>query len=134
MSAFQVTPNHIGALVRFYLNETSNSSRGYWQGHVASHTDAEAMFNALQRENDLSVAYRYASHEIEQREALDHISLSTYPKLTPIEAIKACDCLSYQSCEHPEWEASDAYKLLAQIKDAAIYQLPGYSDAPWGIG
>lgn len=49
----------------------------------------------------------------------------------PVEILKTCSCLSYQSCEHPGWENSEAHQLLSRIRQTAINQLPGYEDA-WG--
>jgi hypothetical protein len=47
--------------------------------------------------------------------------------------IKAADCLDYQSCEHPEWDKSEAKQLLDAIRAAAISKLPGYEEAEWAI-
>lgn len=134
MSAFQVSPTHIGALVRWYLKDCPSHARGSWRHHSAGCTDAEDMINVLALENYRSVAYRYEPrHTIDKPDAVTHVTLSSYPKLEPIAVIKACDCLDYQSCEHPEWETSDAYHLLNAIRHAAISRIHGYDDAAWEI-
>jgi hypothetical protein len=54
----------------------------------------------------------------------------------PIEAvkvIKAAHCLSYQSCETEDYYETFAAKLLQAIERNALYHLPGYEDAPWGL-
>lgn len=38
--------------------------------------------------------------------------------LTPGEVFRAIDCLDYQSCEHPEWYASEAYAFLVALRKA----------------
>jgi hypothetical protein len=53
--------------------------------------------------------------------------------LTPIEIIKAVHCLQYQSCEHEEWQTSEAAQNCHQIVHQAASLLPGYEAAPWGI-
>jgi hypothetical protein len=39
----------------------------------------------------------------------------------------------YQSCEHDEWEASEAHALCRALADALLCSLPGWTEAPWGI-
>lgn len=51
--------------------------------------------------------------------------------LTPLEAIQACDCLDYQSCEHPGWRSSEAHRIMQAIRELAISSLEG-ERGPWG--
>ena len=51
--------------------------------------------------------------------------------LTPGEVFKAIDCLNYQSCEHPDWYRSEAYRFLAALRDGACTRTEGYEEAPW---
>ena len=53
--------------------------------------------------------------------------------LLALDVIKICRCFEYKSCEHPEWETSWSRTFLQQVVDAAINDLPGYDDAPWGL-
>ena len=93
---------------------------------------------ALWAENHASVDYRYS----------ETTPVPTYvfrPKcngstcsqptrlLTPLDFIKLCQSLKYQSCEHPGWEASFAFDFLNRVISAAIAALPGYDKAFWGI-
>lgn len=88
----------------------------------------------LLAENVRSVRCRYADdigdYDEIQISASDVLGAAP---LQPVVILKLCNCLSYQSCESDDWETTNAYKLLQQIKDAAIRLLPGYEDAPWGL-
>lgn len=134
MSAFQVTESHIGAILRWYLTDCPPHLRSSWRGFMSPNpNDADDMMNALAAENAQSVAYRYPGISTEPVLAADNVRLSRYAKLAPVAVIKACQCLEYQSCEHPTWDKSDAKYLLEQIQSAAIASLPGYSQAAWAI-
>lgn len=94
----------------------------------------ELVANILFLENVRSVRYRYPDGELPGPVELpDYIAMGWYQERvsSPVHILKMCKCLAYQSCEHPEWESSTAFKLLEAIKDAAIAELPGYEDAPW---
>ncbi len=39
----------------------------------------------------------------------------------------------YQSCEHDEWEASEAHAFCRALAEALLQSLPGWEAAPWGI-
>jgi hypothetical protein len=39
----------------------------------------------------------------------------------------------YQSCEHEEWESSEAHAFCHAFVDCLLGSLPGWSEAPWGI-
>ena len=54
-------------------------------------------------------------------------------ELSPVQVLKACNCLEYQSCEHPGWEDSQARANLEVIRAYAVRQLPGYEDADWTL-
>jgi hypothetical protein len=50
------------------------------------------------------------------------------------QIVMAADCLDYQSCEHPEWENSEAYKLLEAIKgNRLVDDIAGSEHAVWHI-
>jgi hypothetical protein len=96
----------------------------------------------LWAENVASVHYRYPGEDIDtlpgtyteqgQNEASQGYTFSRLGKLpTTIEAFKLISCLDYQSCEHPEWRESEAFRILEALKDALIGCLAGYSEAPW---
>lgn len=45
---------------------------------------------------------------------------------------KSIHCYEYQSCEHDEWNGSDAYLFCQMLRDDILRSLPGYDDAHWG--
>lgn len=49
---------------------------------------------------------------------------------TAAEASAALGGLRYQSCEHPEWEASEAATILRALERSVLAALPGVRDAP----
>ena len=57
-------------------------------------------------------------------------ALAAYRR-TPVQILKMCDCLEYQSCETDDYRESIACELLEAIRRAAIRALAGYEDAPW---
>jgi hypothetical protein len=128
MSAFTVTNTHINALVRyasrndisvFYSNPTMRLNVSGNEQKVAQ---------LLLDENIKSVNYRYSEKES------GHIEYDQgAPMLTAIQAIKAAQCLRYQSCEHPTYEGSIAELLVEAIISDAIPRLEGYNEAQWAI-
>ena len=64
--------------------------------------------------------------------------------VSPVVLIKAINCYEYQSCEHEGWEVSKAHEFCKDLKkslfpnkvmtEEQLRELPGYDDAPWGIG
>jgi len=39
----------------------------------------------------------------------------------------------YQSCEHEDWDASEAHAFCRALADGLLCSLPGWEAAPWGI-
>lgn len=129
MSAFIVSNTQINALVRFA--STNNVSFYYGptsqRWNVSGNEDATAQL--LLDENVRSVNFRYG----ETTEAERIVYQIDAPDLTPVQVIKAAQCLEYQSCETSDWEQTMAKKLLTTIIDWAVTKLPGYEAAPWSI-
>ena len=128
MSAFIVTDTHINALVRYASRHKITVAYGNptMRLNVSAHEQEVAQL--LIDENIKSVNYRYSEAET---------SLIEYdrgaPILSAIEAIKAAQCLRYQSCEHSDYEESIAFKLIETIISDAIPRLEGYESASWAI-
>lgn len=128
MSAFIVTDTHINALVRYASRHKITVAYGNptMRLNVSAHEQEVAQL--LIDENIKSVNYRYSEAET---------SLIEYdrgaPILSAIEAIKAAQCLRYQSCEHSDFEESIAFKLIEAIISDAIPRLEGYESASWAI-
>ena len=55
-------------------------------------------------------------------------------RLSPVETLKAINSYEYQSCENPEWPASEAHVFCNVLRDHAISKLPGFDEANvWAI-
>ncbi len=126
MSAFVVSKNHIASVVRFATTDLNH----YQQ--IALH-EAEDWARRLMARNVESVNYRYPNHPPETAETITAQDILTARRLTPVEALKAISCLTYQSCELPTWTEVPEYRFLEGLTAAAIAALPGYDDAPWEI-
>lgn len=131
MSAYIVHDSHIDAIltwasdkgcatpVHFEKNLTISQVRG----------NESAIGQILINENTKSVNHRYKDDS-----KADRYTFKRFPiELTPVEMIKAIECLDYQSCEHDGWAGSFACNVLKWIGNAARDALPGYDAAPWGI-
>lgn len=128
MSAFIVSDTHINALVRYASRHNVRAFYGNPLAMFQVKDNEQAAAELLLAENVKSVNYRYRDNEV--------MSI-TYdrgaPILTAIQAIKAAQCLRYQSCEHSDYEDSIAFKLIEAIIADAIPRLDGYESAQWGI-
>jgi hypothetical protein len=130
MSAWIVTTAHVAALVKWYRRN------GGAQMHLEAATTPdwdERMAGMLYAENVRSVNHRYADSTPDEPVAFTWKMLKDAPDLTPVEVIKSCQCLGYQSCECDDWNETKAKRLLDRIEAHAISKLPGYDAAPWGI-
>jgi len=128
MSAFVVTDNHINALVRFASLQDVSVYFGNPGKIFRVKGNEQEIAQLFLNENVKSVNYRYR----EQETALIEFNPNA-TALTPIQAIKAAQCLSYQSCEHPDYENGLADKLIENIIFVAIRHLDGYAQADWCI-
>lgn len=157
MSAFICGPDHIKALAIFAAHDNRlhgmNVDPRYFKydGGDArmegrpSHEVATYYANILYCENIRSVQGRYPDsnfddlpgliHKPEMLEVETHECFEQYTDsrltLKPVDILKMCACLDYQSCETDDWDKTLAYRLLQRIRLAAISLLPGYEDAPW---
>lgn len=131
MSAWLCSATHVAAIVAFYARDRYCS----WTWLRMPDARPEGVATMLHQENVRSVFGRYGDsasdfgppHEFSARE------IERAPVLTPVEVLKAVGCLRYQSCEHEEWEGSNAERFLRAVEASAIAALPGYDAAPWGI-
>jgi hypothetical protein len=83
-------------------------------------------------ENVRSVAYRY-SHHGDHAEELAEAEQYTWTEtsiLTGGALAKTLGCLNYQSCERPDWESTDASKLIEALRPAGDPPYP--EDVPCG--
>lgn len=128
MSAFIVSDTHINSLVRFASRFNVRAFHGNPMAMFKVKDNEQATAELLLAENVKSVNYRHRDNEV---------MTITYdpaaPILTIIQAIKAAQCLRYQSCEHSDYEDSIAFKLIEAIIADAIPRLEGYDSAEWAI-
>ena len=146
MSAYIVSKSHINALVQAGLR-SGMRARFTWytrdeDGNLTRmelrHDNADAVGQMLLDENIKSVSSRYPSDRLSElpgrtnSEYLMPFEWKPFVKQpTPLEAIKLIRCYEYQSCEHTEWDTSEAKQFCDCLKDWLISDLPGYDDAPW---
>jgi len=147
MSAFIVSRKHIAYLID--AAEVLGSRRhspftwfhdGIWHTLGQDHDTPERIGQALWCTNVASVLHRYprdtpatAPGPIGETYYYGKHRPAAHADWKMVQILKACHCYEYQSCEHPEWETSEAHAILAAIESAAVRALPGYDDAPWGI-
>jgi hypothetical protein len=144
MSAFVVSKEHIDYLVHAAMAAPRRSCNGYVMTLDGLHVDTEsdAVGRALWEENARSVAYRYQRpyDNLPGPIDFDHEALARYrcpcwPEMPfePVVALKALTCYEYQSCEHPEWNASPVKRFCDELRSWLMQALPGYDAAPWEI-
>ena len=86
----------------------------------------------LLSENQRSVNHRYKATDDQDRLYQVQYDAFVWASFEPVDVFKAIDCLAYQSCEHPDWESSEAFAFLSALRKRYCRRLPGYSDAAWG--
>lgn len=136
MSAWIVSKTHIDALVTGIVRSEVVSPEEYG--------DETALGRELWRECLASVADRYPNDgdgdrpgwlmrdaEVDEYE-FDRVTVE------PVSLLKQVQCYQYQSCEHPGWKASNAYRWTTALRDQLeragySYTSPGYDEAPWGL-
>jgi hypothetical protein len=124
MSAFMCSDDHIIALAAYAVKSQ----------HVADTLDCLRFHvSTLHAENLKSVMYRYEDIDPDTYPlpVATGKDLSAADGLSPVQIIKMCHCLDYQSCEHPEYEHSAACRIIREIIDVASFKLPGYDEAAW---
>jgi hypothetical protein len=131
MSAFVVDKKHIDALLTYASRpEYQSPSCYYWLNKIVYFYDEiNRIGNVLVFENYHSVNYRYNDHS----EPFEYKWERYTRSLTPIQIVKACDCLDYQSCETPDWKETEANTIIQSIRERAIREIPGYETASWEI-
>lgn len=117
MSAFVCAPEHLGALA-------------WAAGHYLDE-DASRVVQLLAKENIASVAHRYPSdgdgerpgpmlfdrHIIEAAKLYTNHYIARPPKLGPMSLINMCRCYEYQTCEHPDWDKTEAIALVRRLAE-----------------
>lgn len=134
MSAWIVSKGHIDCLVQ---------SLGV--ARIIEFRNADEVGRLLWEENFRSVDYRYNEHNEHNERPEPAYTFEGVE--TPLDAwvvYKQLECYDYQSCEHPEWLDSEAYRLYGLLKAHLLGQLgcrneeaamrdPRWNAGPWGI-
>lgn len=121
MSAYIVSDTHINALITWGVTHKAWFRSDYFAGHE------EELASLLSAANTESVNYRYGTKD--DFAPFKYKMVAVADHLKPVDILCMCDCLEYQSCEHPGYYLSEAYSLLIAIKGCAITELPGYDTA-----
>lgn len=121
MSCYMVSNTHINALITYGMLHRAWFRGNYFDGHE------QGLAAMLYAANVESVNYRYNKEADTLGFKYEMVVITD--ALTPLDILSMCNCLEYQSCEHPGYDESGAYKLLIAIKDCAIIALPGYNSA-----
>ena len=156
MSAWIVSKKHIDALItaalpyklRWKMDDTDpelTHQRGepWGPGAITEHRrkwteltqDTAGRTGAmLWNENHLSVNHRYNEDETEDPYLFEKY---TGPiKLSIPAVVRSLDRYEHQSCEHPEWEHSEALRFCRAFRERLLDELvkgEKYESAPWGI-
>lgn len=152
MSAFIVSKEHIDAMVSlgvhgpsdrerhagegFSVRWNANESVSEWESKELRFDNTDEIGEMLVLENVKSVSHRYQDNEDLPGQIEPYYN--EYYKFSPlikrptaVEGLKLIACYEYQSCEHSEWETSEAKRFCEALRDHLINSLPGYNDAPW---
>lgn len=136
MSAYMVEKNHV-----LYLAQAASDYEAKWMPNgkdwrimrrSAPFSEIMEVAQILWDQNLRSVNYRYNEVGGENIYTISRRDVETAFSLDPVQVIKACHCLAYQSCETPDYDETEAGKICKAIEAAAIRHLPGYRDAEWG--
>jgi hypothetical protein len=139
MSAYVVSKTDIDLLVsalrefKVYASLPQNES------------DDDIVGRLLWKENVDSVVYRYsldspnvspdrAAEKADYEFDVASYRCKRYCDLKPGAVAKLCASYSYQSCEHPGWDGSLAHDAIKALERKLLESLPGYAQAPWGVG
>jgi hypothetical protein len=150
MSAFVVSKRDVLYLVTAAMNrELTYGGAFHWRGQDSlsrelgnfDYKKAAQVATMLWQENCRSVADCYVDnpdmsvrpeyHAVSERDVLDYFD-NHLPPFNPIQLVKSCDYYDYQSCEHDEWETSEAKSFTDHLRKWAIVLLPEWKAAVWG--
>jgi hypothetical protein len=102
----------------------------------ADRVNPDDLGRLLWAENVRSLRHRYPTdrddHRAFDREVLAY-AFTAYRDLKPGLIGRLAEFYEYQTCEHPDWRASDAFFALGELRVELVKLLPGADDAPWGV-
>jgi hypothetical protein len=62
-----------------------------------------------------------------------HYQRPQHTQWSTAELLNALHAYTYQACEHPGWQRSQAKAFCDELRDRLISTLPAYNDGPWTI-
>lgn len=128
MSAFLCSDQHINTIVSFGVLNEASYYRDNRHHYLKQERDASAQI--LKNTNIDAINARY-------REGCQHESIffrqAGARDLEPVAVLKLCNSYDYQACEVPDYENTEAAKIVDSVRHVAIRKLPGYDDLPWAI-
>lgn len=144
MSAFQVSPEHVAAMLRSAIAlgrlDRHPFRYAFAQKQVVVEDELERVGWTLWDENARSVRARYPDADEHEMIAPAPLEKSRWGRLvrsssdrtpTPVETLSICACYRYQACETGDFESTEAGAFFDALREAAIRHLPGYDEAPW---
>ena len=127
MSAYIVETNEIATLAAsIALVLGDNISPNYFD-------TASQCADILHSENVISWNYRYKDNTAPEAINITAEHIETAKNWTLAEQFEAINCLVYQSCEHPEYKDSNAFKILARYRSECIAPTSSH-DLPHNTG
>jgi hypothetical protein len=148
MSAYIVDKEHVQYLVESAMQSASGGAFRWFHGdqwrelQKGDKERAAEVANMLWCENIKSVSHRYPHESSDTLPGpCDHSNFTVeasdfkgirWLHFVPVQVAKACDCYEYQSCEHREWETSEAKAFTDSLRESQWRRLNGYDAADWG--
>lgn len=130
MSAFLVGHDHIDALLTFAVEKRVS----YWNKDTDSRVEirrenATEIGRILIAENVRSIQCRYPDDDGEDDTASYYFTRWVEP-VSGVAILKGCSCFDYQACETSDYETTLAHTIVDAIRHHAIYDVPGWDNAP----
>jgi len=148
MSAFCVGYTHIDTLLTAGLTLTTHGPLTWLAAPTPSGDTERVNDQHLRRELRIETANTVGQMLInENARSVNHLYGGEQPELAqrytyrrllgpvqPVAVLKAVDCYEYQSCETPDWAASEARQFCEALRARCVHALPGYDAAPaWPV-
>lgn len=139
MSAWIVSEKHVLTLAYFYHKFYFNSIDTWEDTPEFYHPIIKSTARILWNENIKSVDYRY-----DEKNPRRSFTKNVLPEtdLSYEGVVKVIDCWVYQSCEHPGFYRSKAYRMMLElkshildyaIKNSITFDRENYENTGWGI-
>lgn len=95
----------------------------------ARDTEDTEIGSVLVAEQLASVSHRYPDDSLDDLPGYipdvgkEYEHHNTMLSMNPVFILHACNGYEYQSCEHPGWPKSEAFRIIEAIRSAAVSQL-----------